>query len=31
MYTSQELMICDIGYKTPGMFWCVKHIVRKYT
>ena len=31
MYTSQELMICDIGYKTPGMFWRVKRTVRKDT
>ena len=29
--TSQEPMICDIGYKTPGKFWRVKRIVRKYT
>ena len=27
MYTSQELMIYDIGYKTLGKFWSVKRMV----
>ena len=31
MYTSQELMICDIGYKTLGKFWSVKRIVLRNT
>ena len=26
MYTSQELMIYDIGYKTLGRFWSVKRM-----
>ena len=27
MYTSEEPVIYDIGYKTPGKVWCVKRMV----